>query len=226
MRSRAARWRALAGGGLSAALIIGCGSGSSPTSTISLTARLSQEAQESPQRGDSDQVHFPLTPLSREYAHWEAQQARDFDQFPLYWVGEEFQGYPITDIIRSVSGPDALVPEDSVTFLYGTCTPPAGEGGCADPLQIVVEPYCFVPPSLVGASNPIEVRGGAEAFNSDGWRLWTGKVTVRIFAYLTDLQLAAIDALVSANGMGPASPSELLPTPDADCSDFGSRPIH
>lgn len=51
----------------------------------------------------------------------------------LFWVGERFEGLPLTGIDR---GPVRT------TFAYGSCKPPKGEGGCAPPLQIQTASLC------------------------------------------------------------------------------------
>jgi hypothetical protein len=59
--------------------------------------------------------------------------ARKFDTFPLYWVGEEFEGLKLTHVATGGVG---------ASFTYGTCEI-TGDHGCAAPLQIQVFPLCF-----------------------------------------------------------------------------------
>jgi hypothetical protein len=62
--------------------------------------------------------------------------ARQFDEFPLYWVGERFERWDLTYI-------ELDSPADFVTFIYGTCTPSDGEQpSCTAPLQIQLSPLC------------------------------------------------------------------------------------
>jgi hypothetical protein len=74
----------------------------------------------------------------------------EFRDFPVYWIGEEFQGHRLDRIIRYVSSPDSTVPENKIILLYGSCTP-VGEGGCPVPLQIQVTPYCYKRPEDIAA---------------------------------------------------------------------------
>lgn len=60
--------------------------------------------------------------------------AREFDRYPLYWAGEEFEGVPLVHV-------DARPDSDIVTFVYGDCDPPP-EGGCSPPLQIQIMALC------------------------------------------------------------------------------------
>ena len=60
--------------------------------------------------------------------------ARAYDRFPLYWVGEEFEGLPLVHV-------DARPESDIVAFVYGDCDPPP-EGGCSPPLQIQIMALC------------------------------------------------------------------------------------
>ena len=162
------------------------------------------------QPGDSDFEAFPS----------------EFDEFPIYWVGEEFGGHELRKIIRQVSLDSGLRDQNSVTFLYGTCVIEPGpdgriDGGCPPPLQIIVQPYCIVPPELVGngtrPSGIEKIRGGADAVGSGGdIRLWTGDVTVKVYAPL-ELEDEVIDALTSPNGLGVAAGEDMPPPADHDC---------
>ena len=60
--------------------------------------------------------------------------ARGFDRFPLYWLGEEFEGHPLVHV-------DARRESSIVTFVYGDCDPPP-EGGCSPPLQLQITALC------------------------------------------------------------------------------------
>ncbi len=162
--------------------------------------------------GDSDFEAFPS----------------EFDEFAIYWVGEEFGGHSLRKIIRQISLDSGLRDQNSVTFLYGTCViepEPDGriDGGCPPPLQIIVQPYCVVPPELVGngtrPSGIEKIRGGADAVGSGGdIRLWTGDVTVKVYAPL-ELEDEVIDALTSPNGLGVGA-GEDMPPPAAECPPY------
>ncbi len=159
----------------------------------------------------------------------------EFSDFALYWVGEEFSGLALRDIIRHVFSPgDGGLTQNSVSFLYGSCVIEPNEdgmidGGCPPPLQIIISPYCLVPPELIGhGARPdgIEkVRGDADAMTvGGGLRIWTGDVTIKIYASSPQLLQAATAALVSPNGLGAMTADSPLPAPDPDCSGYKMVP--
>lgn len=63
----------------------------------------------------------------------ELEAARGSDSLPLYWVGEEFEGFELTHV--STGGVAAV-------FVYGTCEI-TGDHGCPPPLQVQIFPLCF-----------------------------------------------------------------------------------
>jgi len=186
-------------------------------------------------------IPVPLDPAPSEYlrlAPGDAEFARfpsEFSDFPIYWVGEKFGGYSLRDIIRDVFSPEDGSPTgNSVSFIYGSCViePDADgviDGGCPPPLQIIVQPYCLVPPELIGhGARPAgteKVRGGADAVTvGGGLRIWTGDVTVKIYASSPQLLEDATAAIVSPNGLGVTSVGSPLPAPNPDCSGYEMVP--
>jgi hypothetical protein len=133
--------------------------------------------------------------------------AEGFDEYELYWLGEEFQGLPLSRFHR-IAEPDLGVPADYVAFVYGTCEPP-----CAAPLTIRIEPYCYNRPSSLGDS--LTVRGVPSQRVSGALELWTGNVSIRITGKADE---AAAGALMAINGDLRAG--EPLPAPVTDCSDY------
>lgn len=155
------------------------------------------------------------------------EAATEFQDFPLYWLGLEFQGLPLTRITRSYRT-HLTPPEDHVILKYGTCTP-SSEGGCRVPLQIRVEPYCnaqrgggYAPEGT--EDTVFQVRGANAQFISGALRLWTGDVTVRVSAGPEEEELNVAEALVVANGQGPTRSGEPFPPLDSDCSGFTLEP--
>src|SRR4030042_3000119 len=115
----------------------------------------------------------PAAPASAGQIRWTIEDARQFDEFPLYWLGESYEGLPLTDIIRAkyeyeVHPQEApfmgqnVMKENLVGFVYGTCTP-GSDGGCVPPLVVRVEPYCVNPNLKVKKAFtpglPFDVRG-------------------------------------------------------------------
>ena len=126
-------------------------------------------------------------PASAGQLRWTVEDARAFQGFPLYWLGESYEGLPLTTIIRYQYDPDPPKPaahsENSVTFIYGSCTPSAA-GGCPPPLSIVVELYCMRPPELfapaVRSGEPFYVGGALAEYMGLHLRIWTENVTISI----------------------------------------------
>jgi hypothetical protein len=74
------------------------------------------------------------------------EAAKDFDRFPLYWVGERFEKWDLTHI-------DGLdYPSQIISFIYGDCTPHDGEQpSCTPPFQIQVSRLCAHLPDVARA---------------------------------------------------------------------------
>lgn len=136
-----------------------------------------------------------------------AAEATQFDQYPLFWLGEAFDNLPLAAVIRDLRSddPTSAVPtaRDGFYFVYGDCTASA-HGGCAPPLQLYVTLRCYMPPELldpVGITKSLGVaRGGAVTLDIYGdVTMWTGEVSVTIFSSTDELSDRAIAALEPAN---------------------------
>ncbi len=95
-----------------------------------------------------------------------------FDRFPVLWLGEEFEGLPLTAIqYRYVPSGEGHGPMERVDLVYGDCEP-AADNGCPAPLQVSVYPECG--PSVADSvkRERIQVRG----VNAD--RYFTGHLAV------------------------------------------------
>ena len=183
------------------------------------------------------QIPVPVDPSPTEYVKLTPGDAEfnqfpsEFTDFPIYWVGQEFGGHALRFIIRHIFSPEAGSPtQNSVRFLYDSCgAEKLTDGGCPPPLQIIIQPYCLVPPELLGeGARPAgieKVRGGADALISGGGlRIWTGDATIQIYASSAQLLEDATAALVSSNGLGPVGAGSALPAPDPDCSGYRMVP--
>ena len=61
--------------------------------------------------------------------------ARQFDGYPLYWLGDRFERWDLEHVEVS--------PTSFSTFVYGRCTPHgADEPSCSPPLQVQIQPLC------------------------------------------------------------------------------------
>jgi len=128
---------------------------------------------------------------------------RAFSQFPLYWLGERFEGWHLS----VVTGPDPVT--HAVTFLYGDCTPSGGdEPTCSLPIQIQVKPLCAQLDTAAhhGAWKRFRVRGAPLGGRPHLRTLFTADVQVRVMAnrgsdpHRPDRVFAALE---SANAVGP-----------------------
>jgi hypothetical protein len=149
-----------------------------------------------------------------------ADPVRDQTGPPLYWVGESFDGLPLTH--AETPGPGRGV------VAYGTCEPPGGtDGGCAVPLQIQHFPFTSVPwPQARGCSRLRPARG-VPTVRHDGFVLFTGQMVVKIYSRSPAEDRRVAELLRPANRPGragaplPAPPPEYLPIIAEAC---GARP--
>jgi hypothetical protein len=133
--------------------------------------------------------------------------ARDFDRYPLYWVGERFEGWDLTAVSLDRS---------NVTFIYGNCVLelPA-DGGCSPTLQIQIWPRCV---TLEAAESGLEVRGAPLNYSYGGEPLlYTDRVEIRVFTghgATWGMKMRALRALRSVNDVPPVvDVDDPLPAP-------------
>lgn len=125
------------------------------------------------------------------------EQARAFDEFPLVYAGERVDGVPLVAIVRRDDT------ADYVSFVYGDCSPPPPDGGCAPPAEIQVWPAArrSLGAPDVSRSGPVpeltRIRGSPAAFFDAGTRLelYTPQLTVVLFARSKDRLGTIADAL-------------------------------
>ena len=96
-------------------------------------------------------------------SNWTLEDAREFHEFSLFWLGESHEGLPLTVTYRSQT-----VAQNIVRFVYGE--PIRTQSAWTAPLHILIQPYCDSTPertqtrlarySDVGGSfRDVEVRG-------------------------------------------------------------------
>jgi hypothetical protein len=67
----------------------------------------------------------------------DVRAARQFESFALYWLGERFEKWELTEIV----GLDERT--EFVTLVYGDCEPSGGlQPSCTPPLEVQVFPLC------------------------------------------------------------------------------------
>src|SRR4030042_3897602 len=64
-------------------------------------------------------------PPPKPVSNWTVEQARWFYKFPVYWLGESYQGLPLTSMRLTVDGDDVT----HTTFSYGEPSLVAGNSG-------------------------------------------------------------------------------------------------
>jgi len=135
---------------------------------------------------------LPGTPVAAE----KIQEARDFKDWPLWWLGESFDSLHLT-YIDQFTEKRGFSRMNFVSFGYGTCTPRPDAGGCGLPLEIQVDPLCFTPPERITGverEDTFEFRGARALWVDDHLRIWTGDSAIAIFGS-HDRILRAADAL-------------------------------
>jgi hypothetical protein len=157
------------------------------------------------------------------------QLLQSFNAYPLLYLGEEFDGFPLRRCTRrqtpekyDQAGNVREPATDFVLFIYGSCTPPATGEGCASPIQVLSDPPCG--PKIVEEAKDytVNARGSDVIVKHDGSvRIETGGYNVTIYATAssgaldiasqTDTALRAVEALRGANALAsPASPDVSL----------------
>jgi hypothetical protein len=140
--------------------------------------------------------------------------ARQFDAFPLYWVGEQFE----TLRLAHIDGLDRT--SEQITFIYGTCTPAGSdEPSCVPPLELQVSRLCSH--LDIVAKAPIwkrrHIRGAPVGAIDSARVLFSRGAQIKVYRGAgTDpgLPLRALRALRSINQLPPViSAADPIPAP-------------
>lgn len=146
-------------------------------------------------------------------------KAREFQDFPVFYAGQEVNGQELTATNYEALGP-MRKNQWSVGFSYGTCDigPGFDPGGCSLPVSISNEPACSRNLAMYGGAlspkpHMTRVRGTTAAFFEGGSRLeiQTATTTVVIFAFSKREALSVARNLRGLNV--PISTSDRLPLP-------------
>lgn len=116
-------------------------------------------------------------------------------RFPVYWLGQRFDGMRITGVL--------IDPGGAVTLRYGDCLV-GGQFTCVTPLSLVTSPdNSFIPgASLAGRARLVR---GAQALSTQGGRslsLPTGSVVVTVHGENAALALRAARLMAPVNKVG------------------------
>jgi len=110
------------------------------------------------------------------------ERARAFEAYTLYYAGDAVGGNALEFAGRGPGSGSGL--RRAWSFIYGDCTPPEGEGGCAPPLEIQNWSICTRFPALYRQPAPhTSTIDGAETLRSGGGGLdvYTDRTAVVIF---------------------------------------------
>lgn len=130
------------------------------------------------------------------------EQAREFDEFTLYWLGSAYQDLPVAEITRfKYGGEQGGLPANVVLIEYGA------DGR----YSVRIEPYCDSPPDTATTQGEpdIDIRGAlARRAGENTFRVWTGGVTISVSSSEGPeaARLAAIDLLPISDDGGGAPP--------------------
>ena len=109
------------------------------------------------------------------------EAARQFDRYPLYWVGKHFERWDLESVEVTAVGSDARGRrrEHSV-FRYGTCELPVpADGGCSLPLVIEIRPFCA---RLDEVASGRQIRGAPLNFSyASDPVLYTNRVQIKVY---------------------------------------------
>ena len=137
------------------------------------------------------------------------EQARAFEDFPLYYAGERVDDLPLVSVLRRNDT------ANFVSFVYGDCTPAAYDQGCAPPAEIQTWPAASrnlgsYDRSAAGSSAPerTAMRGREAAFFEDGTRLeiFAGPSTVVVFSDSRERVTKIVSALRCVSGAASGEP--------------------
>jgi len=149
--------------------------------------------------------------------------AAEFERFPVYWLGDEFEG-------RELTGVTAQDWSTAAVLTYGTCEPGGGsEPSCTPPLQVQIFPLCY---HLDAVALPSKERRrtirGAPVGKQDGAPvLLTRRTQIKVYrgeGSDSGMPLRALNVLRSLNTVSPViSATDPIPPPPPGVLD-GERP--
>lgn len=154
--------------------------------------------------GRADPANFLPGALNSEAV----QTARDFEEFPLLWLGESFRGFHLVDVVRAnyfipkeAIGAARDRAENSVRLIYGTCVRVlSNQRSCPPPVTIIVfAPGTARRPDQMAPGPSSSARGGELREVNLTQMLWFGDgISVQIHAN-REHQADALFALRGAN---------------------------
>ena len=174
-----------------------------------------------------------LEPPPKPVSNWTIEDARGFNEFPLYWLGETYEGLPLSLVSLSTDG-------DGVrhsTLFYGETSLAGGAPSQSwlPPLEVDIQPHCgFSPEEFLWWEEEVseyseaevsgvqirDVSGYLKRYSSreSSLVLWTGGSAIHLSTWKTELDIeqAARDLIPIAEGIG-ATLNPLPPPLPASC---------
>lgn len=152
--------------------------------------------------------------------------ARQFDKFPLYYLGRSYRGFPLTDDGRwEIRAYARGAKSEPVFFAYGPCepAPDSEESACNPPVSMATFPACALP--LSQYRRKLSQHRGVP-FLDRGTRVevFTGRVTVVIQTEPPYHAIDAVDAMRSLNLARPIRPKDDLPRPKPSAHRKNAKP--
>ena len=140
--------------------------------------------------------------------------AKNFSEFPVAWLGEEYAGFKLTKMFHADSEG-----QNAVYIIYGNCEddPAEPEPSCVPPLEIVTSAPGTIPAPederIMNAGNLTSARGAVARTLSGSPFIWTEGAVITIHAN-GPFVAGAIENLRSANhavlGFDEVSPGDDL----------------
>ena len=143
----------------------------------------------------------------------DVDKAASFQAYPLYWLGESFEGHDLETIAR-LEGQSS-----GVGLTYGTCEISGVESSCASPLQLQISPLgdnlVSVTRSKIWRTR--RIRGAPVGTEDNAPVLYSRRIQIKVYrGEGTDSgsALRALEALRSLNDVSPVvSASDPIPPP-------------
>jgi len=144
------------------------------------------------------------------------ERLRNFREFPVYWLGESFEGMPLTVASESRSRSEFSVD-------YGTCLIETGAEGCALPFTMELFSYCDDERGLRDLLvSDVRIRG-ARVHSDQGGRfvvVWTGGVVILVQSTLPGQAERSVHSLLPFSADPLVSPYALLDPPEEAACPF------
>jgi hypothetical protein len=141
------------------------------------------------------------------------ESATNFDRFPIYWLGADFEG-------RELSHVTAEDWSTAAVLIYGTCDPSSAlEPSCQPPISVQIFPLCHHLDSvaLPPRERPRVIRGAPVGTQDGAHVLLTQRTQIKVYrGEGTDpgIALRALEVVRSLNSVSPViSATDPIPPP-------------